>query len=135
MPKIRCSTFNVQLRKASRAGTQRPKSFVQLRRKTARGESFEREPSGFADPGAQHNFVVEGGGRFVVNLVSQYYPAGSLLCFRAGDSSPMRGGNILDPPQINGVVHVILLVDITRQDWNGHFERRGVHRKQEVRSK
>jgi hypothetical protein len=37
----------------------------------------------------------------------------------------MRGGNILDPPQVNGVVNVILLVDVAWQNRNGHFESGG----------
>jgi hypothetical protein len=34
----------------------------------------------------------------------------------------MRGGDILHPPQVNGVVDVILLIDIARQNRNRHFE-------------
>jgi len=41
----------------------------------------------------------------------------------------MRGGNILDPPQINGVVNVILLVDVGCNHRDDHFEMRGRHQK------
>jgi len=34
----------------------------------------------------------------------------------------MRGCNILDPPQVNGVVNVILLVNVGRNDRHDHFE-------------
>jgi hypothetical protein len=37
--------------------------------------------------------------------------------------------NVLDPSQVNSVVYVILLVDITGQYRNDHFETRGRHRK------
>ena len=98
------------------------------------GEPFEGQSSGFTHPRAKHDFVAERGGRFVVDLVSQYDPAAGLLRFRAGDGSPMRGGNVLDPPQVHGVVNMILLVDIVGQNRNDHFESGGGHRKQEVRS-
>src|SRR6266511_1835313 len=52
-----------------------------------------------------------------------------LLRFRAGNSSPVRGSNILDPPQVNGVVYVILLVDIAWQHRDDHFETCGRHRR------
>jgi len=77
-------------------------------------ESFKRQPSGFADPGAQHDFVAKRRGRFVVDLMSQDNPTNGLLRFRIGNSSPMCGGNILDPPKVNSVVYVILLIDISR---------------------
>jgi hypothetical protein len=35
----------------------------------------------------------------------------------------MRGGNILDPAQVNGVVNVILLVNVGRNDRHEHLER------------
>ena len=80
------------------------------------GEPFKREPSGFADPGAQHDSVAKRGGSFVVDFMSQNDPADTLLCVRISNGPPMRRGNILDPPQINRVVYVILLVDITGQN-------------------
>ena len=39
-------------------------------RATHFGEAFERDPGGFADPGAQDNFVAKAGWRFVVDLVA-----------------------------------------------------------------
>src|SRR6266545_3213812 len=68
-------------------------------------------------------------GRFVIDLVSQNNPCDGLLRFRAGNSSPVRGSNILDPPQVNGVVYVILLVDIAWQHRDDHFETCGRHRR------
>ena len=79
-------------------------------------ESFEGEPSGFADPRAQQDLVTKRRGSFVVDLVPQNDPADVVLCFRAGNRLPMRSGNILDPPEVNGVVHVILLVYVVRED-------------------
>ena len=79
-------------------------------------EPFERKATGFANPGAQENLVLQGSGSFVVDLVSDNDPGDGLLCFRAGDRPPMCSGNILHPTQINGVVHVILLVDVTGQN-------------------
>jgi hypothetical protein len=61
--------------------------------------------------------------------MSQDNPGHVLLRIRAGDGSPMSYSNILNPPQVNGVVYVILLVDIVWQHRNDHFERRGRHRK------
>jgi hypothetical protein len=61
--------------------------------------------------------------------MSQDNPGDVLLGARAGDRSPMSCSNILDPPQVNGVVYVISLVDITWQHRNDHFERRGGHRR------
>src|SRR5260370_3262635 len=46
----------------------------------------------------------------------------------------MRGGDILQPAQVNSVVYVILLVDIAWQNRNGHFESGGGHRKLGTRS-
>jgi len=37
----------------------------------------------------------------------------------------VRDRNILDPPQVNDVVNVFLLVDIAWQNRNGHFESGG----------
>ena len=48
--------------------------------------------------------------------MSQNDPADVVLYFRAGNRLPMRSGNILDPPEVNGVVHVILLVYVVRED-------------------
>ena len=76
------------------------------------GEPLERKSSCFADPRAQYDLVTKRGGSFVVNFMSENDPADRVLCFRAGDRMPMRSGNILNPPQIDGVVHVILLVDV-----------------------
>jgi len=93
------------------------------------GEAFEGEPSGCAYPCAKHNFVAKHGRRLVVDLVAQHNPANGILCFTPGDCSPMCGGNILDPPQVNGVVNVILLVDVGRNDRDDYFKRRGRHDK------
>jgi hypothetical protein len=92
-------------------------------------ESFERKPGSFAHPCSQDDFVVEDRRRFIVNLMSQDNPGDVLLRIRASDGSPMSCSNILDPPQVNGVVYVILLVDIAWQHRKDHFERRGRHRK------
>jgi hypothetical protein len=89
------------------------------------GETFERKPGGPADPCAKGDFIIERGRRFVVDLVSQYDPRNRRLSFGAGKRSPMRSGDILHPPQVNGVIHVILLIDIARQNRNRDFERGG----------
>jgi hypothetical protein len=89
------------------------------------GEPFERESSGFADPCAKRDFVAERGGRFVIDLMAQHDPADRFLSVRTGDCSPVRDRNILDPPQVNDVVNVFLLVDVAWQNRNGHFESGG----------
>jgi hypothetical protein len=89
------------------------------------GEALERDPGGFADPCAKHDFVAQSGRHLVVDLVAQHDPADSVLGLAVGDCSPMRDGNILDPPQVNDVVDVILLVDVAWQNRNGHFESGG----------
>jgi hypothetical protein len=61
--------------------------------------------------------------------MSQDNPGDVLLRVRAGDRLPVSCSNILDPPQVNGVVYVILLVDIAWQHQGDHFERRGRHRR------
>jgi len=66
--------------------------------------------------------------------VSQHNPADRLLSFGAGDCSPMCNSNILNPAQVDGVVHVILFIDIVWQNRNGHFESGGGHRKLATRS-
>src|SRR6266849_2894044 len=38
------------------------------------GETFKREPSGFADPCTKHDFVAERGGRLVIDFVAQHDP-------------------------------------------------------------
>ena len=40
----------------------------------------------------------------------------------------MRRCNVLHPANVNRVVHVILLVDIGRNDRHNHFESQGGHR-------
>ena len=55
-------------------------------------------------------------GRFVVDLVPENNPADGLLRFHAGNGSPVRSGNLLHPSQVHRVVHVILLVDVIRQN-------------------
>ncbi len=60
--------------------------------------------------------------------MSQDNPGDVLLDVRAGDGSPVSCSNILNPSQVNGVVYVILLVDIAWQHRNDHFERRRRHR-------
>jgi hypothetical protein len=61
--------------------------------------------------------------------MSQDNPGDVFLRVGAGDRSPMSCSNILDPPQENSVVYVILLIDIAWQHRNDHFERRGGHRR------
>src|SRR4029077_16092844 len=92
-------------------------------------ESFERKPGSFAHPRSQCDLVAQDGRRFIVDLMSQDNPGDVLLRVRVGNGSPMSCSNILDPPQVNGVVYVILLVDIAWQHRNDHFERRGRHRR------
>src|SRR5436305_5513278 len=70
------------------------------------GKSLESESARFAYPCAKHDFFVERGRCLVVDLVAQHDPADGGLCIATGDRSPMRGGNVLDPAQINGVVNV-----------------------------
>ena len=88
------------------------------------GKAFEREASSFTHPGAKNDLVVKRGRRLVIDLVAQYDPADRFLRFWAGECSPMGDGNILDPAQVNGVVHMVLLVNVARQNRDGHFERR-----------
>src|SRR5947207_1881732 len=76
------------------------------------GEPFKREASGFADPCAKNDFVAERGGCLVIDFVAQHDPTDHLLRFGTGDCSPVGGGDILHPAQVNGVVDVILLVDV-----------------------
>jgi hypothetical protein len=47
----------------------------------------------------------------------------------------MGDSNILDPAEVNGVVHVVLLVDIARQNRDSHFERRAGHGEEQLRGK
>jgi len=61
--------------------------------------------------------------------MSQDNPRDVLLRVRAGDGSPVSCSNILHPSQVNGIVYVILLVDIAWQHRDDHFERRGRHRR------
>ena len=93
------------------------------------GKPFEREPTGFAHPCAKQDFVAKRGRSLVVNLVAQHDPADRVLRLATGDRSLMRGGNILDPSQINGVVNVILLVDVGCNHRDDHFETRRRHQK------
>src|SRR5438309_7124450 len=78
------------------------------------GEAFELQPTGLADPRAQDNLLPERSRKSVIDLVPQHDPADGGLRLRARERFPMRGRNILDPAQINGVVHVLLLVDVGR---------------------
>ena len=87
------------------------------------GKSLESKPARVAYPCAKHDFVAKRGRRLVVDLVAQHDPADGGLRFATGDRSPMRGGNILDPAQVNGVVNVILLVNVGRIDRHDHLER------------
>jgi hypothetical protein len=89
------------------------------------GEAFEGEPSGFADPRPKHDFIAQRGGRFVIDFVSQHDPANCLLSVGAGDRLPMRDRDILDPAQVNRIVHMVLLVNIVWLNRNGHFESSG----------
>jgi len=87
------------------------------------GEAFERKPGCFAHPGAQHDVIVQTGRCFVIDLVPQHHPADILLRFCVGHRSPMRSSNLLHPPQVDRVVHMLLLIDVVRQNHDGHFKR------------
>ena len=87
------------------------------------GEAFECEARGFTHPGTKNDLIPKRGWRFVVDLVAQHYPSDHLLRFRAGKCPPMGDSNILDPAEVNGVVHVVLLVDIARQNRVRRFVR------------
>ena len=90
------------------------------------GETLEGDPSSFAYPGAKHDFVAEGGGCLVIDLVAQDYPADRVARGRGSGRFPVRGGDLLDPAQVNDVVDVVLPIDVRPLDNNGHFElRRG----------
>ena len=79
-------------------------------------EAFKRQPSSFADPCPQYDLVTVRRRSFVVDLVPQNDPADGFLRVLAGYRAPVRGGNLLHPAKVNGVVHVILLVDVIRQN-------------------
>ena len=77
---------------------------------------------GFPYPRAKHDFVAENRRRFVVDLVPQHDPANRFLRFGGRERFPVRRRHILHPAQVNGVVHVILPVDISGQNRDGDFE-------------
>lgn len=87
-------------------------------------ETLEGQPCRLADPGAQNNFVTEGGGRFVIDLVPQHDPANFIARGNGRGSIPMRGRYFLDPADVNCVVDVVLPIDVVRLDGERHFKRR-----------
>ena len=86
------------------------------------GEALEGDACGLADPGAQDDLVAETGGRFVIDLVAQNDPSDCLLRDGGSERFPMRGRDFLHPAQIDGVVDVRLLVDVSRLNGDGDFE-------------
>src|SRR4030095_8742633 len=60
-------------------------------------------------------------------LVSQHHPSNAFLRVRAGNGAPMGGSNFLNPPQVNGVVHMILLVDVPGHHCHTYFKRCSGH--------
>src|SRR2546423_461379 len=87
-------------------------------------EPLEGNPRRLADPGAKNDFVAETDGRFVIDLVTENDPADFVA---RGDRSrrvPMRGRDFLDPADVNGVVNVVLPIDVRRLNRDRHFERR-----------
>ena len=87
-------------------------------------ETLEGETRGLADPGAKNDFVTEARGRFVIDLVPQYDPADFIARGNGSGRVPMRGCDCLDPADVNGVVDVILPINVGRLNGNNHFERR-----------
>ena len=91
------------------------------------GEAFEGDARGLADPGPEDDLVAKAGGNFVVNLVAQDDPADCLLRSCGSERFPMRGRNFLYPAKVDGVVDVVLLVDVRELNRDDNFE--GVRRK------
>ena len=86
------------------------------------GEAFKLQSRCRADPGSQNSLIAHARRRFVIDLVPKNDPADRALRFGAGQSFPMRGRDVLDPAQINGVVDVILVVDVARLNGDRHFK-------------
>jgi hypothetical protein len=91
-------------------------------------EPFEPKPAGFAHPRAQHELIAQTARRFVVDFVAQHHPADAFLRLRAGNGTPVRCGNFLDPPQVNGIVHMILLVYVFGQNCDSDFKNSRGHK-------
>ena len=87
-------------------------------------ETLEGKTRGLADPGAENNFVAQTGGRFVIDLVPQHDPADFIARQDRRGGVPMRGRDFLDPADVNGVVDVVLPVDVGWLNGERHFERR-----------
>jgi hypothetical protein len=90
-------------------------------------EPFKPKPAGFAHPRPERDLLAQTRRRFVVDLVAQHHPADAPLRLRAGNGAPMRCGNLLDPPQVNGIVYMILLVDVFGQNRDSDFKKSSGH--------
>ena len=87
-------------------------------------ETLEGETRGLADPGAKNDFVTKARRRFVIDLVTENDPA-DIIARRNGRSRvPMRRRDFLDPADVNGVVDVVLPVNVRRFHSERHFKGR-----------
>lgn len=80
--------------------------------------SLECQPTGFAYPRPQQDCVVLHRSCLVINLVSQNDPDGCCLLLRGSNRSPVSRCYILNPAQVDGVIHVAELVDVLRRNVN-----------------
>jgi len=87
-------------------------------------KTLEGKTRGLADPGAENDFVAEARGRFVIDLVSQHDPADAVARRDGRGRVPMGGRDFLDPADVNGVIDVILPINVRRLNGDNHFERR-----------
>ena len=76
----------------------------------------------FPDPRAKNDLVSEADGRFVIDLVPEHDPGDFIARGHRGGGVPMRGRDLLDPADVNGVVDMVLLVDVRGLDGHRHLE-------------
>jgi hypothetical protein len=86
---------------------------------------LEGDAGRFANPGPQFHPIVLKGRLLIFDFVSQHDPLYFSLGLGRGESAPMGHCDILNPAQINGIVDMILPIDVFRLDTNGQFKEGG----------
>ena len=86
------------------------------------GEALEAAGIDGPNPGARHDGVAEQRLPAVVDLVACGHPPVGVLHFLGGAHVPVFERHIEDPLQVDHIVHVVVVVDILRPDFNGDLE-------------
>jgi hypothetical protein len=86
------------------------------------GMAFKSPSRGRANPGTPNDLITQEGCSLVIDLVAHYNPQQLSLIYLWSFGAPVGYGQILHPTQVDHIVDVPQLIDVTRLNGYAHFK-------------